>query len=279
MARLKVTNIQRLCVNDGPGIRTTVFLKGCALSCPWCCNPETINRREDGYFYLGGCKQNTGNPLCLQCEKEGGDRPFTECPYHCYEATYKTYTDGELCEALSDGWSPEDGGITISGGEPMLWAAELEPLLQNLKSAGTHIAVETSLFAPFRNIAIMMRYIDYWLIDLKFQYGFIRNKEEHEEVEWEHNLRSVQSVLTEGNYTYRMVVFREMLDKTRNIICQLKANSIKEIELLNYHSLAENKYSQLGKRFTRFEPLSQEHLELIRDEFQKEKIETKWLTI
>lgn len=75
MKSLEVTNIQRGCVYDGPGVRTTVFLKGCSLCCPWCCNPETITREDAFYIDNSKCLKYQGisSSICNACEKYGGE--------------------------------------------------------------------------------------------------------------------------------------------------------------------------------------------------------------
>lgn len=86
--KIRVTAIQRLCVHDGPGVRTTVFLKGCYLQCPWCCNPETINYEGDALYNKGVCKKEKASIVCQDCTICGGTRSKEECPINAYEKTY-----------------------------------------------------------------------------------------------------------------------------------------------------------------------------------------------
>lgn len=125
-----LTNIQRFSLHDGPGIRTTVFLKGCSLHCPWCSNPENVYG-NDGKYY---------SPEKL------------------------------LREILRDRIFYDDdirGGVTFSGGEPLLQIGALVPLLEALKSENVHIAAETCLYVPRKNLDTAMKYIDLFQVDMK----------------------------------------------------------------------------------------------------------------
>ena len=100
MSNLVVTNIQRLCVHDGPGVRTVVFLKGCTLQCPWCCNPEAIRVSDGAVFDKGKCSYPEKKLYCADCERFGGNRNTLECPIHAYSAISEEYTTDELVQIL-----------------------------------------------------------------------------------------------------------------------------------------------------------------------------------
>ncbi len=137
---LVITNIQRMCFHDGPGIRTTVFVKGCSLHCPWCSNPENINSSEEPY------------------EKDGNKGIYG-----------RRYSASELTEILlkdKDFWIPE-GGVTFSGGEALLQAEALNGVLKRLKEQQVHIAAETALFVPSERIRLVLPWIDYFIVDVK----------------------------------------------------------------------------------------------------------------
>ena len=138
--KLLVTNIQRMCFHDGPGIRTTVFLKGCSIRCPWCSNPENL------YFGLE--------------------------PYEIdgLRGVYGTYYSPQnlVNEILKDVifWG-EEGGVTFSGGEALMQTRVLQEVLYLLKKEKVHIAVETALFVPLDNLKRVISYIDYFIVDVK----------------------------------------------------------------------------------------------------------------
>ena len=178
--KLLVTNIQPFCLHDGPGVRTTVFLKGCNLHCPWCCNPENINHRIE-YFY----KES-------RCVASGGTCPYGECPFKARKCTSETLqrTGSEQeskckCGAIGhygNWYSIEDlyddvikdidfwdngGGVTFSGGEPLLQIEALEPLLKILKAKNINLCIETALFVSSDAIKVGLKYFNTWLVDVK----------------------------------------------------------------------------------------------------------------
>lgn len=127
-----ITNIQRFSLHDGPGIRTTVFLKGCSIRCPWCSNPENINHQIEKYVKDG---------------KEG-----------FYGKEYSV--DEVLKEVLKDKIFYEDnGGVTFSGGEALLYAKELLPLMEQIKQNNISIAVESSLFVPSSYLEMVIPFL------------------------------------------------------------------------------------------------------------------------
>ena len=132
-----ISDIQRFCLHDGPGIRTTVFLKGCSLRCPWCCNPETIN------FEIEETNEN-------------------------YKYGYEIDLEDLEKEILKDiKYYENGGGVTFSGGECLLQFDKLEPLLKSLKNQGVNICIETSLTVPEKYVDIAIKYVDEFIIDIK----------------------------------------------------------------------------------------------------------------
>ena len=118
--KVRVTNIQRFCLNDGPGIRTTVFFKGCNLKCPWCANPENIEYEIQEFY----------NPNTNERGTFGYDIELEEL-------------ERQLLKDESY-YNMSQGGITFSGGEPLLQFHKLEPLLKRLKEKNIHLCVETA---------------------------------------------------------------------------------------------------------------------------------------
>ncbi len=253
-AKIRVTAIQRLCVNDGPGVRTVVFLKGCYLQCPWCCNPEAIHYDGDEHFDKGRCKYPENNPICKNCELHGGLATKDRCPLGAFEKTYKDYEVEELFDLLMrDATLYRDGGgITFSGGEPLLQAFAMKPLLQKLKDENIHIAFETTLYAPSVRYDVVKEYVDYWLVDLKFQFGYMINRNYTVGInDFEANLQDLQ--ISKKDVIYRMVVMEEMMERKKIVVSELKRHQINNIELLSCHGLAEHKYRELHKPFIKFD--------------------------
>lgn len=179
---LKITDIQRFCMHDGDGIRTTVFLKGCPLRCEWCHNPETQSAKQQLCYYKNKCI-NCG--ICLQCKS--GARRFEEkhlfdaakcidCGF-CYEscptkAIEKIGTDMEIADIVSKvsadrAFYGQNGGITVSGGEPMMQASGVLELLQRCKAQGINTAMETCGYFDGRYLEDAVKYTDVFLWDIK----------------------------------------------------------------------------------------------------------------
>ena len=255
MNRIAVSNIQRLCVNDGPGVRTVVFLRGCTLQCPWCCNPETIHVNKHLVFDKGLCSYPEKRHYCSNCERFGGEQTLTACPIHAYEATETQYTSDELLQILlkDEVTYQNGGGVTFSGGEPLLQIKALMPVLQELKSRGVHIAFETTLYVPIENFDLALPWANYWLVDLKFQFGYAINYEFIVQKDaFEQNLQNLQKNVASEHIRYRLVLMHEAIRNAETIVQKLSEHNIEKVELLECHSLAENKYRQLNLPFKKF---------------------------
>ena len=151
-----VTNIQRFSLHDGPGIRTTVFLKGCSLRCPWCSNPENLSPSvqkyiKDGKEGIYGV-QYTADALYDEVIK---DRAF-----YIGDITDYNITRPEQLNHLP-------GGVTFSGGECLLQMNELSPLLTRLNQEHIHTAVESCLFVPPKYLELALQKVDLFYADVK----------------------------------------------------------------------------------------------------------------
>ena len=280
--KIRVTAIQRLCVHDGPGVRTTVFLKGCYLQCPWCCNPETINYEKDALYDKGICKKDKASIVCRGCVLVDGNRMIEECPIGAFERTYSDYETDELYNLLMKDKNlyEHGGGITFSGGEPLLQTRQIALLLQRLRECGIHISVETSLYVPSLLLGLVKPYIDYWIIDLKYQYGYIAN---HDmgilNIDVDKNLLFIQKAVSSARICYRMVVMKEIIDKIPSIAGELKSHHVNDIELLAYHYLGKNKYKELDKPCHQFGTLTKSELEQCVTLLDNHGVKARYLTI
>ncbi|MBN2037839.1 MAG: glycyl-radical enzyme activating protein [Chitinispirillaceae bacterium] len=150
-----ISNIQRTSFHDGPGIRTTVFFKGCNMRCSWCHNPEAIHPYPEYVF----------NPkLCLHCG---------HCAEGCYSGARilcgkEMTVEQVMTEVLADKpFYGENGGLTVSGGEPFIQPRFLIELLKAAKAQGIHCGIETNASLPFKVIEQALPFVDVWMIDLK----------------------------------------------------------------------------------------------------------------
>lgn len=249
MKSLRVTNIQRGCVYDGPGVRTTVFLKGCSLHCPWCCNPETISYEEQWFIDDGKCLHKKGltSNLCEGCEWLQGERPVNECPFGVAESVSKDYTPEELYDIIlkdKNLYKTTDGGVTFSGGEPLLQAKELVVLLDKLKKNNINVAFETSLFVSEENLKLIIPYSDLFFVDLKLQpQMFLGNRA------YFNKICKKLALLSEKRLIFRMVFVNKAFDKKDEILTILKNMNVHNIEILLCHNLGLKKYQKLSKQY------------------------------
>lgn len=195
MEKVYVSEIQQFCVHDGPGIRTTVFFQGCPLHCRWCQNPETISMRPVLLYNeelcagcgscIEACKRGaisvdsagrliTDKDLCTKC----GDC-CEECYFLARKLSSRAYTVDELYEAVMRDevvYRNSGGGVTISGGEPLLHADFNFELLRRCHEAGISTAVETAGLVPQQVIERFVPVTDTFLFDLKLFHEDLHKK-------------------------------------------------------------------------------------------------------
>ena len=180
-----ITDIQRFSVHDGPGIRTTVFLKGCSNACAWCHNPETLTRKPQLEFFPDHCigcgKCLAVCPIGVHHFGEEGDVVnhnacigCGQCAASCYTgALVITGREVTACEVLEQlrmdepYYKRSGGGITLSGGEPVLQWEFAKELLTLCKATGLHTALQTAGNYEFKHLEVLLPYLDLVMYDLK----------------------------------------------------------------------------------------------------------------
>lgn len=323
-----VTNIQRYSVNDGPGIRTTIFLKGCPLNCAWCHNPESISPHQEFFFdeekceCCGACanvcpegaivppverkrirdpevrpiissagsiidKINNGTfgseslfdntqeivstmapardvatiemsppdfdrekcTHCMQC--------VDACPHNAlYPAARERTLDDVYEEVLADQlfYETSGGGMTISGGEPLLQPEVTLALLKRARTDGIHTALDTTGLAKWQTIERVLSYVDLVLFDVK-----VLDEVKHKKWTGVSNtliLENLKKIAASGtSIRIRCIVAHNVnywdLDHPRRVmeLANTLGDSVAGIDIMPYHNFAEKKYERLGRKY------------------------------
>lgn len=248
MEWLDVTNIQRGCVYDGGGVRTTLFLKGCPFACPWCCNPETLYTSPQYFIDDQKClkRQNISSPFCERCERNGGDNPIMDCLFGVCLPTSRVISEKELFnEILKDRslYRLSGGGITISGGDPILHIPRMKSFFHWISQENISCSIETSLYGKdYEGLLSVITYISEWIVDLKLHKE--NYKADYMEVA-KHNLDLLRKF--NRKILYRLVHV-ESLDPEA-VLLSLRELDVSSLELLKCHSLSRSKYIKLGLEF------------------------------
>ena len=261
----------RFSVNDGPGIRSTVFLKGCPLSCPWCHNPESLQKeteivlREDRCIRCGecidACKHGaiasvdghviTDRGLCTKCG---------ECVLRCYadareQVGREMTTEAVMKEVLQDRvfFDESGGGVTFSGGEPLLQHGFLLSLLSACRQEGLHTVVDTSGCASPAILERIAPLVDLFLYDLKMM-----DDVKHKAFTGVSNVLLLENLRRLLQWKKQVIVRIPLIPGVNDDAENLRSSGrwisslqgIHEVHVLPYHTSGVGKYSRLGKAFT-----------------------------
>ena len=278
---INVSNIERFATHDGPGIRTTVFLKGCPLHCPWCANPETWTLQP---VLLHDARKCTSCKRCMQaCRNQA--ITFSDGQFHhessicqhcgaCVDACLnealvlngQAMTAEEILKEVEKDrlyYEESQGGMTVSGGEPLLQEEAID-LLRAAKQAGLHTAAETTGCVSPQQFRAAAEYLDLFLFDVK-----------HINAEKLRTVTGADPDLIQENFAWitaqrpqdviaRIPVIPDFNEADlEDLIAYAKAHHVKEIHLLPFHPLGKAKWDRLGKRYAyEAEPLmNKEHLQ------------------
>lgn len=264
-----IFDIKRYAINDGPGIRVVIFFKGCNLHCAWCHNPESISDKAEKMYApakcikcgscVEVCPENaitltadgiiTDAALCKMCGK------CTEiCPTKAIEISGKVMSVSEILDTIEKErvfFDQSGGGVTFSGGEPLMHSKMLIELLNECKKRKIHTAVDTAGHVKTETIVKVAERTDLFLYDLKMMESDLHHK-------WtnagnEKILYNLKVLAKSGAHIIIRIPLiggvndtDENIEQTAKFISEL-AGDKKEVHLLPYHNIAQHKYLKLGK--------------------------------
>lgn len=237
----RIFNIQRYSLNDGQGIRTVVFFKGCPHTCPWCANPESISPRIETVRRESKCLH------CSPCLRD-----VDECPSGAFERIGRDITLDELeREVMKDElfFRTSGGGVTLSGGEVLMQAAFATRFLQRLRRFGISCAIETAGDAPASRLLPLAKACDEVLFDLKI----MEPRRAHEVVKMNlpRVLDNLRLLVNEGiTVIPRLPLipgYTLNVENMQRALAVLLSSGINQVHLLPFHQYGEAKYRLLGQ--------------------------------
>lgn len=260
-----VFDIQRFCVNDGPGIRTNVFLKGCPLNCLWCHNPESNSRKKQLYCNWNKCVDcgKCVNVCQNHVHKMEDDKHVInfencklcgECIEQCPQEALGIYGKDLSVEDVileirkdQDYYKTSGGGVTISGGEPMFQAEYARLLAKECKNQGFHVCMETSGFAAWEKYEKIMPYIDMFLFDYKATGDALHKKLTG--VSQSIILQNMKLLIQNGkNVRLRCPIIPgyNLSKEHLEAIARISTKGVSSVDIIPYHDMGKGKAKNIG---------------------------------
>ncbi len=245
-----VFDIKEMTVHDGPGPRVTVFLKGCPLRCLWCHNPEGLSERPQLMVKENLCV-HCG--LCLRGCEHSECQPFGRCVHACPKGLVSIagtqYTPDELVQKLlkyKDFLNSVGGGVTFSGGEPLMQSEFLYKTLCKLE--GVHKALQTCGYCDSDSFKRILSKVDFVLYDIK-----LANTVEHIKYTGVDNTCILENfrILKESGkpFVVRIPLIPGITDKSQNLSAISKIAGESRVEIMRYNHFAPSKYKMVGMEF------------------------------
>jgi pyruvate formate lyase activating enzyme len=285
-----IFDIKKYAIHDGPGIRTTVFLKGCPLHCWWCHNPEGLSLQKELFFNPKKCLDD-----CTDCIAACPNQAITQhntsisihkdkcrlagecaeaCPTEALKIIGREIDVDELMKEIKKDlifYRNSNGGVTFSGGEPLVQTEFLDALLERCRAQDIHTAVDTCGYAPFKNFEKIMDKVDLFLYDLKMM-----NEEKHIKSTGASNkliLDNLKKLGKSGKKIYiRIPLIPDVSDSDEN--AQKTARllrtipGINRLNLLPYHKAGTQKYHNLKRKTKNIQPIPEDKIEELQKIYQ-----------
>lgn len=270
----KIFSIQHFSTQDGPGVRSVIFFKGCNLSCKWCHNPESLSFDTEMMFYKEKCI-SCGNCIDLckhKCHQLDSDETHIydhrnchkcfDCANHCYSNALQQVGEDVSLEYLMNEiisqkpyFENSNGGVTFSGGECMLQIEFLSELLKRCKENDIHTAVDTAGHVEYASFKKIISYTDLFLYDLK-----AIDNDLHQELTGVSNLKIIENfekLLSDGANVHVKVPYIPNYNEVDmdNMGAFLKPYHVKKF-LLPYHTFGVIKYQALGLKYSEGQSVS-----------------------
>jgi glycyl-radical enzyme activating protein len=291
-----IFDIQKFSINDGPGIRTTVFFKGCPLKCPWCSNPESQNTDPELLYFDNLCKR------CYRCVEicpnrataiapDGSlsiDREKCKACGACVDVCFsearivsgRRVTVNEVLESVRKDslfYRTSGGGVTVSGGEPTAQPKFLTELLRRCQEIGFHTVLDTCGQVPWKVMEKVLQYVDLVLFDIKHM-----DPIKHTEIAGVNNDIILENARRIALMRKPMVVRLPLVPGMNDSMGNLKATAqfmgrikVRSIDLIPYHRLGINKYKRLGKEYklSSVKPFMEEEIDLFKRMLEAQDLE------
>jgi len=283
----RITSLQRMSMHDGPGIRTVVFMKGCNMRCKWCHNPETWLAKSQMQYIEEKCIHC--QTCLISCSKQAIEvvdgrisidysrcsacgTCAENCPTKALSMVGETISTNELLGRIEKDipyFRTSEGGITLSGGEPLLQKEFVKEFMKLCREKEIHIAIETNLSASWETIEELLPLVNLWMCDLK-----LYDTDKHQHWTGIGNESILQNIRKMGERKIPMIVRTPVIPRVNDTeeeiekICRFLAPFADSIsyELLGFHTLGFQKYESLGmpNELKEEEGLSKERLNALK---------------